>query len=102
MLFLWVCVVMFVMARYPDRPISRMLKSILVDPPAGKLAQLAPTGAWFLVLTLARSVAAIVIGRAGGAMVTAQFAPETVSWFFAFDMGIRRCHGNRLSRVCSV
>lgn len=87
MLFLWVCVVMFVMARYPETPIGRMLKSVLVDPPARKLALLTPTGAWFLVLTLALSVAAIIVGRAEGAMVTAQFEPETVSWFFAFDIG---------------
>jgi hypothetical protein len=88
MLFLWICAIMVVIARYPETPIGKILKHFLVDLPAGKLAQLTRTAMAFLVLVFTICVAAVLFGNASeGAMMGAQMAPETVGWFFAFDVG---------------
>jgi hypothetical protein len=87
MLVLWICAIMVVIARYPETPIGRVLKRLLVDKPAEALAKLTLTRAILLLAIIAIGAAVIHFARSDLLMVVAQGAPETVGWFFALDVG---------------
>lgn len=86
MLFLWGCAIMWVIARYPETPIGAMLKRVLIDRAARAMARLTPTALIFLGLVVAASVATLIFVGSDGLLFVAQGAPETVGWFFAFDV----------------
>ena len=86
MMFAWLC---------PQTPLGRMLRRLLVEWPARKLAALDPrkmlpklTAGRVLLLLLVLSALALVVAvaRADVTMFLAQGMPEGIAWFATFDV----------------
>jgi hypothetical protein len=92
--FLLCAAAMVVVWRWPQTPVGRALRSLMVDWPADKLAKLDPRKALpkltagkilFVILLFLAIAAAIALARTE-AVVLLQGVPEGVAWFATFDI----------------
>ncbi|HEV7383947.1 MAG TPA: hypothetical protein VGN89_03645 [Phenylobacterium sp.] len=95
MLIFFLCAAMMVTWGWPQTPVGRVLRRLMVEWPARQLARLdlgkvlpkRTAGRVLLVLLVLFAVAAAVLLARNGALVfLAQGLPEGVAWFAAFDI----------------
>jgi hypothetical protein len=95
MLIFLLCAAMMVAWGWPQTPVGRVLRRLMVEWPARQLSRLDPdkvlpkltSGRILLVLLALIAVAAAVLLARNGALVfLAQGLPEGVAWFAAFDI----------------
>lgn len=94
MLTLLLCAAMAVAWRWPQTPVGRMLRRLMVEWPARQLVKLAPGRmlpkltpgkVLFVLLVLLAVAAAIAVSRTE-AVILLQGAPEGIAWFATFDI----------------
>ena len=95
MLFILVCAVMIVAAAWPETPVGRMLRRLMVEWPARRLAaldlgRLVPkraSGRIALLLLILLMVGGLVaLARSDSLVMLAQGMPEGLAWFATFDI----------------
>ncbi len=70
----------------PDTTVGALVRRLLVELPARKLAALTPARVTFAVLVAAAIMVAVTTAKATGMIVVAQTIPDGLAWFATFDM----------------
>jgi hypothetical protein len=95
MLIFLLCMAMMVTWGWPQTPVGRALRRLMVEWPARQLARLdpgkvlpkRPSGRVLLVLLALLAIgAALLLARNDGLIFLAQGMPEGIAWFAAFDI----------------
>jgi hypothetical protein len=86
MLILLFCALVSTALRFPDTPGGKLVKHLLIDPPA-RLAAQVTFGRIVVFLFVALIVAALfALARTDGLMMAGQAAPEGLAWLATFDV----------------
>jgi hypothetical protein len=86
MLFALLCLALAIAGLCPETPIGRVLKELLIDAPARKLAKIRRSHVLIAVAIVAMTAVLILIGGREGMFLVSGYVPEGIAWVAAFDI----------------
>ena len=86
MLFALLCLALAIAGLCPETPIGRVLKDLLIDAPARKLARIRRSHVLIAVAIVAMAAVLILIGGREGMFLVGGYVPEGIAWVAAFDI----------------
>jgi hypothetical protein len=86
MLFALLCLALAIAGLAPETPIGRVLKELLIDAPARKLARIRRSHVLIAVSIVAMAAVLILIGGREGMYLVGGYVPEGIAWVAAFDI----------------
>ena len=86
MLFALLCLALAIAGLCPETPIGRLLKDLLIDAPARKLAGVRRSHVVIALAIVALAAVLILGGGHEGMFLAAGYVPEGIAWVAAFDI----------------
>jgi hypothetical protein len=80
------CAALALALLFPETTAGKLVRRLMIDLPARKLAQLTPARAAFGLLVVVAIATTITIAKIDGLILSAQAIPEGLVWFAAFDV----------------
>ena len=83
---IWLCAALGVAVLFPETPVGKLLRRLLIELPARKLDRITPTHLAAAFVTVVVIAGVIAYAKTEGMFVVAQGLPEGFVWFTMFDV----------------